>query len=118
MTFLPAYSINGYEREGNKMIETNSEVIRLMARLKLMVRRQLGRNIDLTPLQSDPQRALDALKDIEDMAEDEDLISIIIQLRAILLSKASQDSRQTDINRSVEENSSSGRSYRFGARGG
>ena len=53
---------------------SDPEFIRLLARLKLSVRRQLEYNIDLARLQKDAQQALEVLKEIEDMAEDGALI--------------------------------------------
>ena len=46
---------------------SDPEFIRLLARLKLSVRRQLEYNIDLARLQKDAQQALEVLKEIEDV---------------------------------------------------
>lgn len=70
---------------------SDPEFIRLLARLKLSVRRQLEYNIDLARLQKDAQQALEVLKEIEDMAEDEELLALILRLRAIIMQNSSKD---------------------------
>ncbi|CUB06881.1 MAG: hypothetical protein KBB07_07085 [Tepidiphilus sp.] len=99
---------------------SDPEFIRLLARLKLSVRRQLEYNIDLARLQKDAQQALEVLKEIEDMAEDEELLALILRLRAIIMQNSSKDvlEKEKIADPSVEKNSSNVRSYRFGARGG
>jgi len=97
---------------------SDPEFIRLLARLKLSVRRQLGRNIDLALLQKDVQQALEVLQEIEDIAEDEELITLTLHLRAKMMQKASKDEPKKIDASSVEKSSSDLRSYRFGARGG
>jgi len=59
------------------------ETARLLARFKLQVRRTLDQSVNLEQLASDPHYAKARLAEIEDAAEDEELLVMV--LRALLL---------------------------------
>lgn len=69
-------------------MEDQIEQIRLLARFKLQVRRLLNQSVDLELLKNDPAYARARLAQIEDSAEDEELLVMALQLRQILLPKA------------------------------
>ena len=64
------------------------ELIRLMARFKLHVRRQLNQTVDLQQLESNPSYAKTPLREIEEAADDEDLLVMVLSLRELLIPKA------------------------------
>lgn len=61
------------------------ETARLLARFKLQVRRALDQPVNLEQLANDPAYAKARLGEIEDAAEDEDLLVMVLRLRALLL---------------------------------
>lgn len=61
------------------------ETARLLARFKLQVRRALDQSVNLEQLANDPAYAKTRLAEIEDAAEDEDLLVMVLRLRALLL---------------------------------
>lgn len=61
------------------------ETTRLLARFKLQVRRALDQSVNLDQLANDPAYAKARLAEIEDAAEDEDLLVMVLRLRALLL---------------------------------
>lgn len=60
------------------------ELPRLMARLKLQVRRQLNQSVDLARLSHDPDYMRQRLAELEDQAADEELLVLILRLRELL----------------------------------
>ncbi|BBE52134.1 hypothetical protein OYT1_ch2622 [Ferriphaselus amnicola] len=89
------------------------ELMQLMARFKLHVRRQLNQLVDLDLLKTDSAYARTRLSEIENLADDEELLMMVLRLRSILLPVAPPPKPQA-----VEEppKVESGRSYKFGAR--
>lgn len=63
------------------------ETIRLMARFKLGVKRQLNHSIKLDELQGDPTYACNQFQFLEDQIEDEELLVMMLTLRRILCPK-------------------------------
>lgn len=61
------------------------ELIRLMARFKLQVRRQLDQSIDLFQLEHDLSYAKQRFCEIENQADDEELLVTLLTLRDLLL---------------------------------
>jgi hypothetical protein len=61
------------------------EIIRIMVRFKLQVRRLLDQAVDLDQLASDTEYARLRLADIEALSQDEDLLIMLVQLRNHLL---------------------------------
>jgi hypothetical protein len=66
-------------------MEDQIEEIRLLARFKLQVRRVLNQSVDLERLRSDPAYARTLLTQIEDRADDEELLVLAMRLHDILL---------------------------------
>ncbi len=66
-------------------MEDQIEEIRLLARFKLQVRRVLNQAVDLERLRSDSAYARSLLAQIEDRAEDEELLVLAMRLHDILL---------------------------------
>ena len=69
-------------------MDTRMEQAQLLARFKLQVKRSLGETIDLEKLTRDPIYARQRLQDIEDAAEDEDLLVMVLRLRDLILPAA------------------------------
>ncbi|KAB2926680.1 MAG: hypothetical protein F9K30_05955 [Dechloromonas sp.] len=57
------------------------EKAQLMARFKLMVKRALSQSVDLERLSREPAYARERLAEIEEAAEDEDLLVMVLRLR-------------------------------------
>lgn len=89
------------------------ETAKLLARFKLKVRRTLDRSVDLDALGRDPAYAIQTLKEIEDLAEDEDLLVMVIQLRSLLGPRSGEAS---SVSTPAPAASGETRNYRFGAR--
>lgn len=89
------------------------ELMQLMARFKLQVRRQLNQLVDLDLLKTDSTYARTRLSEIENLADDEELLMMVLRLRSILLPAAPPPKPKQ-----VEEpaQADTGRSYKFGAR--
>ncbi|WP_137940046.1 hypothetical protein [Chitinivorax sp. B] len=66
------------------------ELVRLLARLKLQVRRVLNQAVDLEKLAGDANYAKQRLTEIENQTEDEELLVTLITLRARLLPDGTQ----------------------------
>lgn len=94
--------------------QAHIELIRLMARFKLQVRRQLNEAVDLQQLESNPAYAKIRLREIEDAADDEDLLIMVLSLRERLLPKAASPihSKPTPIPSTAAPE----KKYLFGAR--
>ncbi|WP_306604254.1 hypothetical protein [Azonexus sp.] len=61
------------------------EMAQLLARFKLQAKRTLGESVDLERLTRDPAYARQRLNEIEDLADDEDLLIMVLRLRDYLL---------------------------------
>ena len=101
------------------MSEAELETARLLARFKLMVRRSLDRSVNLAAMQADPVQAAAVLDEIEDLADDEELLTMVVRLRERLLASAPEALREplpeAEVPATVARPSV--RDYRFGARG-
>lgn len=64
---------------------TDFDTAVLMARLKLHARKQLGISVDLAQLEADADYAAATLRTLEDEAEDETLLVLVVRLRAKLV---------------------------------
>ena len=60
------------------------ELPRLLARLKLQVRRLLNQSVDLEKLSRDPEHARQRLAELEELAGDEELLVLVLRLRDLL----------------------------------
>jgi hypothetical protein len=66
-------------------IDKRMETAQLLARFKLQVKRSLAERVDLEAMTRDPLYAKRRLSEIEDAAEDEDLLVMVLRLRDHLL---------------------------------
>ncbi len=66
------------------MSEAEIETARLLARFKLQVRRCLHMPVDLALLAEDAEYAEGLFREVEERAEDEDLLTLLVRLRARL----------------------------------
>jgi hypothetical protein len=69
-------------------IDEQVELAHMLARFKLHVRRALNESVDLDLLKNDPEYARERLSQIEEKAEDEDLLVSVLVLRERLYSRA------------------------------
>ncbi|HJV28346.1 MAG TPA: hypothetical protein VJ673_21900 [Aromatoleum sp.] len=96
------------------------ELLRLLARFKLQLRRLHDRAVDLAALMADRDYADAILSDIEDLTDDEELLVLVLQLRARLLKPVAPPA-VSDVAVPGELPAAqvdSPRHYRYGARGG
>ncbi len=94
------------------------ELPRLLARFKLQVRRQLNQSVDLEQLSRDSEYARTRLGEIEDLADDEELLVTLVRLRDLLCPTASLPA-QTALPPEAETPDpvpKTTRNYQFGAR--
>lgn len=63
------------------MSEAEIETARLLARFKLQVRRCLHMPVDLALLAADTEYAEGLFREVEERAEDEDLLTLLVRLR-------------------------------------
>ncbi len=100
------------------MSEAELETARLLARFKLMVRRSLDRSVNLAAMQADPVQAA-VLDEIEEPADDEELLTMVVRLRERLLASApeapGEPPPEAEVPSAVARPAL--RDYRFGARG-
>lgn len=73
-------------------MDKTMETAQRLARFKLQVKRTLGQTVDLERLTRDPGYARQRLAEIEEAAEDEELLVRLLQLRDLLLPAASAPS--------------------------
>lgn len=66
------------------MSEAEIETARLLARFKLQVRRCLHMPVDLALLTDDAEYADGLFREVEERAEDEDLLTLLVRLRSRL----------------------------------
>lgn len=69
-------------------MDRSMETAQLLARFKLQVKRTLAQTVDLEQLARDPAYARQRLAEIEDAAEDEDLLIMVVRLRDLLVPPA------------------------------
>ncbi len=62
-------------------MEEKLEKAQLMARFKLMVKRSLNQSVDLERLSREPAYARERLAEIEEAADDEELLVMVLRLR-------------------------------------
>lgn len=95
------------------------EAARLLARFKLQVRRLLNQSVDLDKLAHDPDYARTRLAEIEEEADDEELLVQVLRLRALIVpTRAPQPAvapEQTPGTASAPRPEET-RAYKFGAR--
>lgn len=105
---------------------TDFDTAVLMARLKLHARKQLGLNVDLEQLETDPEYASATLRAIEDAAEDETLLVLVVRLRSKLVKTPSASTLQHIVSAALPKEAAPKeaprapqflRDHRFGARG-
>jgi len=60
------------------------ETTQLLARFKLQVKRKLGQSVDLELLTRDPAYARQRLSELEELAEDEELLIMVLRMRDLL----------------------------------
>jgi len=101
--------------------ETDFDTAVLMARLKLHARKQLGITVDLEQLEADADYASATLRAIEDGAEDETLLVLVVRLRAKLAKPSVVSPLQNIVSAAVPKDIPRPpqflRDHRFGARG-
>lgn len=61
------------------------ETAQLLARFKLQVKRALGQSVDLERLAREPSYARQRLAEIEEAAEEEELLVMVLRIRDLLL---------------------------------
>ena len=86
----------------------------LLARFKLLVRRQLAEPVDLDQLTRDPDYARSRLAHLEDMAENEDLLVMLLKVRERLLPPPPKPAIPEAP--AIAPKTETGRDYKFGAR--
>lgn len=86
------------------------ELARRLARFKLGVRRSLGKSVNLDALRTDLDYRTRTLADIEERADDEDLLVSLLLVREMLDRRSDSDV--------TSDGTKPGRDYRFGARSG
>lgn len=69
-------------------IDEQVELAHMLARFKLHVRRELNESVDLDLLKNDPEYARERLSQIEEKAEDEELLVSVLMLRERLCNRA------------------------------
>jgi hypothetical protein len=66
-------------------MEKHIERAQFLARFKLQVRRTIGQSVDLDRLTRDPVYARQRLSEIEDAADEEELLVSVLRMRDLLL---------------------------------
>jgi hypothetical protein len=66
-------------------MDKQMETAQLLARFKLQVKRTLGQTVDLERLTREPLYARQRLNELEDAADDEELLVMVLRLRDLLL---------------------------------
>lgn len=90
-------------------MEDPYELPRLLARFKLQVRRLLNQAVDLEKLTQEPEYARVRLAEIEEVADDEELLVTLLRLRTLLSPVAVAPEPPAPARAAT-------RDYRFGAR--
>jgi len=66
-------------------MDKQMETAQLLARFKLQVKRTLGQTVELERLTREPAYARQRLNELEDAADDEELLVMVLRLRDLLL---------------------------------
>jgi len=66
-------------------IKKQLEMVQMLARFKLQVKRALGESVDLERLARDPAYARQRLAEIEEAAMEEELLVMVLRLRDLLV---------------------------------
>jgi hypothetical protein len=66
-------------------MDKTMELAQMLARFKLQVKRTLGETVDLERLSREPAYTRQRLSELEEMAEDEDLLIMVLRMRDMLL---------------------------------
>lgn len=69
-------------------MNASMETAQLLARFKLQVKRTLAQTVDLEQLARDPAYARQRLAEIEEAAEDEELLIMVLRLRDLFVPPA------------------------------
>jgi hypothetical protein len=101
----------------NKTGEHRMESARLLARLKLQVRRKLDQPVDLARLLADGTYAEARLRELEEAADDEELLVLILMTRERLL-PVRAERKSAEAAKAPVADPPLARDYRYGARGG
>jgi len=94
--------------------DKSMEIAQLLARFKLRVKRSLGQTVDLERLTREPEYARQRLSEIEEAAEEEELLIMLLQLRSHLLPVAAAAGPAAD--EAAPARTAETRSYLRGAR--
>lgn len=96
------------------------ELPRLLARFKLQLRRLLNQAVDLEKMARDPEYARIRLAEVEDLADDEELLVMVLRLRDLLCPvevAPEPEPLPLEFPPEVAPPTPTTRDYRFGARG-
>ncbi|THU00696.1 hypothetical protein E9531_10540 [Lampropedia puyangensis] len=101
------------------MTDSDMDTAILMARLKIQAKKHLDLSVDLEKLEQDETYAQAVLRAVEDEAEDENLLVLVLRLRARLKSRQAEESlSQAKVAPLVTQAKPTLiRDHRFGARG-
>jgi hypothetical protein len=72
-------------------IEKQLEMVQMLARFKLQVKRALGESVDLERLARDTAYARQRLAEIEEAAMEEELLVMVLRLRDLLVPPEAQE---------------------------
>lgn len=98
-------------------MEEQLDMAVLLARFKLLVRRQLAETVDLDLLTRDAEYARSRLSAIEETAENEDLLVMLLKVRERVLPPHPAAGPAPVPAAAAAPKTESLRSYKFGARG-
>lgn len=94
-------------------MDQQADLIRQLATFKLAIKRSFKKNIDLEALVNNPEYARQTLSEIEDLADTEELLVTVMQLRQRLLpAPPAVETAQA----ASELDQKATRNYKFGAR--
>ncbi len=91
------------------------DTVALLARLKLLVKRQFGESIDLDRLLRDKQYAQACLAALEERAETEEVLVMVLRVRQRLFPVAMPTPTPVAVTAGGDEQGAA-RNYKFGAR--
>lgn len=89
-----------------------TELVRLLASFKLTVKKSLQKSVDLEALAKDAAYAKKCLAEVEEAAESEELLVLVLKLRELLVFNGPELAPAA----ATEEASKETRNYKFGAR--
>lgn len=91
-----------------------NDLVRQLALFKLAVKRNFQKNIDLEAMVNDVEYARRSLTEIEDLAETEEMLMMVLQLRQRLVPAPAPQAIAAKA--SATEEVATVRNYKFGAR--